>query len=299
MSREAELGRLAAAAARWAYVRADRWSPVPPELDEAIARDQELAEAARAARRGLLDDVARRLEGLLPEELDPRTVTRTVTTARAYGALLEVPRERFVLPEDIASSAADAPSPLDMWGLATVSAPHAYLLSYALLGLEEGDHLLELGSGTGYGAALARHIVGPRGRVTSIEIDPDLHARAARLLAAPEVPEQAELSALAPPRPADPSAPAPPRLALLLGDARALAPSLMTGPEPLRVAVTYAIAEPPEALLARLPPGGRIVAPVGRRRLEEEQTLERWERDDRGALRGSTHGAVRYVVERR
>ena len=256
---------LAAAAEPWSGARLGRWSPVPPELDQAIAGDQRLADAALRARRPLLRTATRRLGGLVP----------SAAVARYGEALLSVPRERFVIPEEIASSADDAPSPLDEEGLATVSAPHAYLLTYGLLGLDEGDHLLELGSGTGYGAALASRIVGPGGRVTSIEIDPDLHARAARLLSEPDL-----------------RGPAP--LTLLLGDARRLAPDRMGPPGwPLRVAVTYALPAPPEALLALLPEGGRLVAPVG----EGDQLLARWTRKD-GALVQTIHGAVRYVAER-
>jgi protein-L-isoaspartate(D-aspartate) O-methyltransferase len=267
--RETDRRDLTAAAARWSRMPADCWAPVLPELDRAIAADRELAEAGRWARRGLLRAAVQRLAGVVPVE----------AVARYAEALLAVPRERFVLPEEIAASADDAPSPLDREGLATVSAPHAYLLSYGLLGLAEGDHLLELGSGTGYGAALASHVVGSRGRVTSIEIDPKLYARAARLLAEP-----------------DSHGPAP--VDLLLGDARALAPNLVAcsqGTRPLRVTITYAVAGPPEALLACLPEGGRLVAPVGDG--EGDQHLVRWTREG-GALRRTTHGAVRYVAER-
>jgi len=245
----------------------DRWAPVPPELDQAIAVDRDLAEAAREARRGLLASVSEHLAGMVPAE----------TLERSAEALLMVPRERFVLPEDIAASAADSPRPLDWAGLATVSAPHMYAITYGILGLAEGDHLLELGTGTGYGAALASHIVGARGRVTSIEIDPDLHARAARILA-------------------EPDARGPARVSLLLGDARALAPEQMAGPEPLRVTFTFAIASPPEALIAQLPVGGRLIAPVGKG--ENDQILGLWERCFEGVLRHSAHGGVRYVSER-
>src|SRR4051794_4592358 len=100
MNRTPVLDRLAAAAARWACARGDRWAPVPAELDVAIAADRALAEAAREARGGLFDEVSRRLSGCLPAELSPRAVE----------ALYAVPRERFVLPEHIASSADDAPS---------------------------------------------------------------------------------------------------------------------------------------------------------------------------------------------
>lgn len=264
---------LATAGARWSRAPADCWAPVLPELDRSIAGDRDLAEAGRSARRGLIRTASRRLAGLLPVD----------AVARYAEALLAVPRERFVLPEEIAASADDVPSPLDPEGLATVSAPHAYLLSYGLLGLAEGDHLLELGSGTGYGAALASHIVGPRGRVTSIEIDPELHARAVRLLAEP-----------------DSRGPAP--IELLLGDARSLAPDWLArrqGAErPLRVTITYALIASPEALLARLLEGGRLVAPVNVGDTGDGgQHLELWTRKA-GALRRTMHGAVRYVAER-
>jgi protein-L-isoaspartate(D-aspartate) O-methyltransferase len=272
MIRDHELARrdLEAAAAPWSRARADRWAPVPAEIDRAVAADRGLAEAALRARGALLRTASRRLSGLLP----PGAVER-------YGeALLAVPRERFVIPEEIAGSADDMPSPLDAEGLATVSAPHAYLLTYGLLGLEAGDHLLELGSGTGYGAALASRVVGVEGRVTTIEIDPDLQGRAARLLA-------------------EPALRGPATITLLLGDARALAPSFTTlGGWPLRVAVTYAVPEPPEALLALLPEGGRLVAPVDVDRHGDcDQLLTRWTREA-GALLRTTHGAVRYVAER-
>jgi protein-L-isoaspartate(D-aspartate) O-methyltransferase len=258
---EADRRELAAAAERWAHTREDRWAPVPPELDRAIAADERLAGAALWARRHLVRDVSLRLGALVS----------TAAIARYADALVTVPRERFVIPEEIAASADDLPSPLDR------SAPHAYLLTYGLLDVREGDVLLELGTGTGYGAALASRIVGAPGRVTSIEIDPRLHARAARLLA-------------------EPALRGPAALELLLGDATALAPreAAKSAGLSLRVAVTYALAEPPGSLLGALPEGAVLVAPVG----EEDQLLVRWERD-RVGLRRTTHGAVRYVAERR
>jgi len=38
--------------------------------------------------------------------------------------------------------------------------------------LDQGDKFLEVGLGSGYGAAIAREVVGPEGLVVSIEIDP-------------------------------------------------------------------------------------------------------------------------------
>ena len=55
---------------------------------------------------------------------------------------------------------------------ATISCPHSYPLFYEALGLDEGHRLLEVGLGSGYGAALAREIVGDSGLVVSLEIYP-------------------------------------------------------------------------------------------------------------------------------
>lgn len=97
------------------------------------------------------------------------------------AALLEVDRAEFV--DDALRSQAylDAPIPLSTpYGqhAATVSAPHMYVLGFSALKLGAGDRLLELGSGSGYGAALASHVVGPRGFVTTVEVDPHLAGRA-------------------------------------------------------------------------------------------------------------------------
>jgi protein-L-isoaspartate(D-aspartate) O-methyltransferase len=253
------------------------------ELDAAIESDTALAEAAFSARFGLLRQVTQRLSPLWPEPILPRS----------RDALLRVPRERFVLPEDIALSADDAPLPLDREGLATVSAPHAYLLTYALLQLGEGDHLIELGTGTGYGAAIARAIVGPAGRVDSIEIAPDLAVRARRLIRALQGGE-------------------PSRITLHQGDASLIAPAILqaasTAGRPIKIAVTFAMHAPPSELIAHLPEGARLVAPVASaahsahgahrpRAADEEQHLVLWEKRD-GAIHASAHGAVRYVTER-
>src|SRR5215207_6665082 len=47
------------------------------------------------------------------------------------------------------------------------------------LQLEEGMNVLEVGAGTGYNAALLSLLVGSRGRVVSVDVDPEL-ARGAR-----------------------------------------------------------------------------------------------------------------------
>jgi protein-L-isoaspartate(D-aspartate) O-methyltransferase len=182
-------------------------------------------------------------------------------------AIRAVPRERFVRTGDEPRSAEDTPLPLDDEGLATISAPHAYLLSLRLLELAPGDRLVELGSGSGYGAALARFVVGPLGRVLTFEIDADLARRAAESLAgSPEV-VVAHLDAMA--------------SAGSWRDAR-------------KVVCTFAVSELPRAWLAALPEGGVLVAPVGD---AESQELVRARRE-RGSVVVTRHGGVRYVPNR-
>jgi len=52
------------------------------------------------------------------------------------------------------------------------------------LGLRPGHRVLEIGTGSGYNAAVMAAVVGPEGKVVSIDIDPELVARARASLAA-------------------------------------------------------------------------------------------------------------------
>ncbi|HEX3771382.1 MAG TPA: hypothetical protein VHV30_10975, partial [Polyangiaceae bacterium] len=223
--------------------------------DEGAGEPVELREVARACRLALVASVAKHL-GPFDD--------------RHLAALLEVPRERFVRPGDVGLSADDTPLPLDASGLATISAPHAYLLSYRVLQLAEGDALVELGSGSGYGAALAANIVGPRGRVLTFEIDPRLAHWARETLAAE------------------------PNVRVVGGDAMTSASSWRDYGDAKKVVVTFAVDALPAAWVEALPEGGRLVAPVGGK---SEQRLTLVERR-RGALVETDHGAVRYVKNR-
>lgn len=90
---------------------------------------------------------------------------------RIKQALLRVHREDFI-PRDYRDYAyLELPFPLP-GQQATISCPHSYPLFYEPLGLDEGHRFLEVGSGSGYGAAVAREVVGPGGLVVSVEIDP-------------------------------------------------------------------------------------------------------------------------------
>lgn len=90
---------------------------------------------------------------------------------RIRAAMLTVPREEFIplFYRDYAYLEVPLPLPGEN---ATISCPHSYPLFYEALELDEGHRFLEVGLGSGYGAALAREIVGERGLVVSLEIDP-------------------------------------------------------------------------------------------------------------------------------
>lgn len=207
----------------------------------------------RAPRARLAEKVLRELG-----PLDPRHL----------AALLDVARDRFVRPEDLDAAWEDTPLSLDDSGLSTISAPHAYMLSFRLAELAPGDHLVELGSGTGYGAALAAFIVGPAGSVVTFEIDAALAARARALLAdLPNVRVEHADAVTSPPR---------------WGEAN-------------KIICTFAVEALPPAWLAALPEGGCIVAPVGRS--DRDQDLVRVVRKN-GLLVATEHGSVRYVRNR-
>jgi protein-L-isoaspartate(D-aspartate) O-methyltransferase len=53
---------------------------------------------------------------------------------------------------------------------------HAHLIHEAAPGI--GEHVVHIGTGTGYYTAILAHLVGPSGRVTGIEYDSELAARA-------------------------------------------------------------------------------------------------------------------------
>ena len=215
--------------------------------------EEELREVARGCRLPLVEAIQKQLGPF---------------DALHLNAILEVPRERFVRPEDLERSAEDVPLPLDDEGLATISAPHAYLLSFRLLELGPGDSLVELGTGSGYGAALCAFIVGTPGRVTTFEIDPALVSWAERLLGRH------------------------PTVTLHHQDAVTSA-SRWDGAR--KVAVTFAVASLPGAWLAKLPEGGRLVAPVDAREADQRLVLFRREA---GRVVETDHGAVRYVKNR-
>jgi len=82
-----------------------------------------------------------------------------LTKPYAIRAMLKVPRHKF-LPKGALSSAY-IDSPLSIGLGQTISAPHMNAMMCELLELKEGDKVLEVGTGSGYHAALCAEIVAP------------------------------------------------------------------------------------------------------------------------------------------
>ncbi|NIA11391.1 MAG: protein-L-isoaspartate(D-aspartate) O-methyltransferase [Nitrospiraceae bacterium] len=87
-------------------------------------------------------------------------------------AMITVPRHLFVRKSEIAHAYDDYPLPIG-YGQ-TISAPHIVAIMCTLLDVKEGMNILEIGGGSGYHAAVLAELVGPNGRVYSIERIPEL-----------------------------------------------------------------------------------------------------------------------------
>lgn len=86
---------------------------------------------------------------------------------KVLDAMSRVPRHHFVPPEYQRDAYIDAP--LVIGNNQTISAPHMVAIMCDLLDLKEGQVVLEIGTGSGYHAAVISEIVGESGHVYSIE----------------------------------------------------------------------------------------------------------------------------------
>jgi protein-L-isoaspartate(D-aspartate) O-methyltransferase len=97
---------------------------------------------------------------------------RGVTNTAVLQAMNSVPRHLFVPPSEVSLAYQDSPLPIGFDQ--TISQPYivAFMTEAALLQI--GDHVLEVGTGCGYGAAVASEVVGDEGLVFTIETIPEL-----------------------------------------------------------------------------------------------------------------------------
>jgi len=90
-----------------------------------------------------------------------------LTKPEITEAFRKVPRHEFV-PENLRDYAyADQPLPIGHGQ--TISAPSMIAIMLNSLELKPGQKVLEIGAGSGYNAALTAEIVGPEGKVFTIE----------------------------------------------------------------------------------------------------------------------------------
>ena len=110
-----------------------------------------------------------------------------ITTHAVECAFRTVPRHAFVPPgtplEEVYSVDRAMITKRDEHGapLSSVSATYIQALMIEQAGVGRGMRVLEVGSG-GYNAALLAEVVGPEGRVVSVDIDADITDRARELL---------------------------------------------------------------------------------------------------------------------
>lgn len=101
----------------------------------------------------------------------------SVITPGVVAALRATPREQFVCPGDERQAYANRPLPLGFGQ--TISQPFIVALMTQLLVAAEPQTVLEIGSGSGYQAAVLARLVK---RVVSLEVIPELAGDAARRL---------------------------------------------------------------------------------------------------------------------
>jgi protein-L-isoaspartate(D-aspartate) O-methyltransferase len=104
-------------------------------------------------------------------------IVPVVSDERVLEAMRAVPRHSFI-PSDVLSQAYnDHPLPIG-YGQ-TISQPSLVAMMTELLQLEEGDRVLEIGTGSGYQAAILRELTS---EVYSVEIIPELAGSARAVL---------------------------------------------------------------------------------------------------------------------
>jgi protein-L-isoaspartate(D-aspartate) O-methyltransferase len=180
---------------------------------------------------------------------------------RVAEAFAAMPRERFLTADQRRRAAYDGPLPIGLGQ--TNSQPRTVATMLRLLDVQPGHKVLDVGSGSGWTAALLAHLVGPTGRVLGVELEPELVDLGTRHLDAAAVP-WASIHEATPG---------------VLG---------LPGAAPYhRILVSAMARELPDELVAQLHTGGVLVIPV-------DGTLLRVASSMRGTS-VTRHGAYRFV----
>lgn len=185
-----------------------------------------------------------------------------ITDPLVLDAMASVPRHLFVPPDYQDQAYEDAPLPIGLGQ--TISQPFIVAVMTQALAIDRDSRVLEVGTGSGYQAAVLAHI---SRHVWSVEALPALAGAARERLA------RLGYSVI-----------------VKTGDGR------LGWPEHApydAIVVTAAPAEVPPALVQQLAPGGRLVIPLGES--QWDQVLWRVEKDRAGQLRAERLGEVRFV----
>lgn len=193
-----------------------------------------------------------------------------IKTETMTEAVMRVPREEFMSSSHVNYAYVDQPFPIPGDGRQTISAPYMYPVFYEPLGLEAGEKLLEVGAGSGYGAALARELVGPEGLVVSIEINPTTFRFARENLNRTGYQD----------------------VVLILGDGSLGYPEMAPYDA---ICITAACPEVPQPLIDQLDAPGRLMAPVGGSYSLYGQDLVLLEKGAEGLMERKTLMKVSYV----
>ena len=186
---------------------------------------------------------------------------RGVRDPQVLAAMREVPRHLFIPPPYDRDAYEDGPLPIGNGQ--TISQPYIVALMTALLHPEPADRILEIGAGSGYQAAVLSVLVR---QVTTVERLAPVADLARRNLAALHYMN----------------------VTVVVGDGTMGYPqnSPYDG-----IIITAATPEVPAPLTGQLAEGGRLVAPVGGRDVQELVVLEKL----KGTISEERHGGVRFV----
>ncbi len=178
--------------------------------------------------------------------VDQQMVSRGIRDERVLEAMLAIPRHEFVPQDQMRRAYIDAPLPIG--NHQTISQPYIVALMTEFLNLKGDETVLEIGTGSGYQAAILGHLAK---KVYSIERIPELAERSQSLLHSLQL-ENIEV---------------------VVGDGSCGLPEHAPYQA---IIVTAAAPEVPKPLKDQLSDGGRLVAPVGGRM---GQALELWRRE--------------------
>ncbi|MBP2046851.1 protein-L-isoaspartate O-methyltransferase [Methanobacterium aggregans] len=90
-----------------------------------------------------------------------------IRTDKVKKAMMKVPREEFIPPENRSYAYADQPLPIGRGQ--TLSAPHMVAIICEKLNLKRGMKVMEIGTGFGYNAAVVAELLGSEGHLFTVE----------------------------------------------------------------------------------------------------------------------------------